>query len=94
MTKLSDATSLKVMVPEEYESKGEKRTRWYDIGTAFLSSSRTTGEEYISVRLAPGVLLAPGAEFQIRQTIHRDKEQQSPPPTTTQRGTMNTGAKK
>lgn len=96
---LLDAKWLKVMVLDEYETKeGEKRTNWIEVGRAFISHSRTSGEQYIQVKIPDGISVT--GEFQIRAPLpkretpdhHTSSPQQEK--NASGRGTMNQGGKK
>jgi hypothetical protein len=70
---LLEARYLKVMVLDEYETKtGEKKTNWIEVGRAFISHSKSSGEAYVQVKIPQGISLT--GEFQIRAPLPKRED--------------------
>ena len=52
--KLRGAKFCGVFVVENYEHNGEKRSRWHEVGRAWVREDQS-GTEYMSIELVPGI---------------------------------------
>lgn len=65
-TKANKATfqgALNLVLPERYMQEDRERTRWHEVGVAFVRAPEN-GDPYIVIRIPPGVSLS--GEVQVR----------------------------
>lgn len=61
---------LNALVPEKFEQDGQSKTRWHEIGAAFVRAPEG-GDPYLVIRIPPGISISGEVHIRPRRQKQR-----------------------